>query len=177
MTNSDNLGPVLVVGPEDGESYWQPVPANGYIRSIFNNELLGNANKFALGTQTVAPGCFIREHTHDRHEEMIFVFSGHGLVKLDGVEHVLEPGSAVFIGLNRRHQFINTGKEPFTFVWYLMPGGLQDFFRQIGRPRTLGEPAPAPFPRPDNVAEIEASTVFGWTDRNFDRPGPGRGDK
>jgi len=42
-----------------------------------------------------------------------------------------------------------------------MPGGLQDFFEQIGRKRSPGEPAPEPFPRPDDVAEIEARTVSG----------------
>lgn len=44
-----------------------------------------------------------------------------------------------------------------------MPGGLDDFFRQIGRPRAPGESAPAPFPRPDDIERIEANTVFGWT--------------
>jgi hypothetical protein len=58
-----------------------------------------------------------------------------------------------------------------TFVWYFMPGGLDDFFEQIGRPRQPGEPAPAPFPRPDNIAEIEARTVFGWTDKSYDEQG------
>lgn len=34
--------------------------------------------------------------------------------------------------------------------------------------RVTGEAAPAPFARPDNIAEIEARTVFGWTDKSFD---------
>jgi hypothetical protein len=41
-----------------------------------------------------------------------------------------------------------------------MPGGLCDFFSAIGRPRQQGEPVPEPFPRPDNVAQIEADTVY-----------------
>ena len=54
-----------------------------------------------------------------------------------------------------------------TFLWLMMPGGLDEFFAAIGRPRTLGEPAPEPFPRPENVAEIERRTVFGWADQSF----------
>jgi hypothetical protein len=46
------------------------------------------------------------------------------------------------------------------FAWVLMPGGLEDFFQAIGRPRRPGEPAPQPFARPDNVLEIERKTVF-----------------
>ena len=156
-----------VVGPDEGHFFWQPVPANGFVRNILSRATTGAVADFSIGTQTVAPGCFIREHTHDRNEEIIFVVSGRGFVKLDGQELPLEVGSCVFLGHNRRHQFINAGPEPMTFVWYFMPGGLDDFFAQIGRRRSPGEPAPEPFARPDNVAEIEARTVFGWTDKDF----------
>lgn len=44
-----------------------------------------------------------------------------------------------------------------------MPGGLDDFFRQIGRVRQPGEPAPQSFARPADIDRIEANTVFGWT--------------
>jgi quercetin dioxygenase-like cupin family protein len=161
------LGDAKILGPDDGDSYWQPVPANGFVRNLFSDKTVASENKFAVGTQTVAPGCFIREHTHDRNEEIIFVVSGKGLLKLDGETHPLEPGSAVFLGKNRRHQFINLGPKPLTFMWIFLPGGLDAFFEQIGRLRRPGEPAPAPFPRPRNVAEIEGRTVFGWADQNF----------
>ncbi|MGE0525253.1 MAG: hypothetical protein AB7O60_19765, partial [Variibacter sp.] len=59
--------------------------------------------------------------------------------------------------------------EPMTFVVLLLPGGLDKFFAEIGRKRTPGEPAPEPFPRPENIAEIEARTVFGWVDASFNR--------
>ena len=49
-------------------------------------------------------------------------------------------------------------------MWVLMPGGLEDFFQAIGRPRTAGEPAPEPFARPYNVEEIERRTVFASLD-------------
>ena len=52
--------------------------------------------------------------------------------------------------------------HPLTFLWLLMPGGLEDFFEAIGRERDPEQPAPEPFPRPENVAEIERNTVFGW---------------
>ena len=166
---NDAVGDAKILGPEDGDSHWQPVPANGYVRNLFSNTSVRSVNRFSLGTQTVAPGCFIREHTHDRNEEIIVVIEGKGFVRLDGELHPLERGSAVFLGFNRKHQFINPGPEPLTFVYYFMPGGLDDFFREIGRPRQPGEPTPEPFPRPENVAEIEQRTVFGWTDLEYDK--------
>lgn len=159
---------VTIVGPDEAPSFWQPVPANGFIRNILNRDNTGSQNDFSIGTQTVAPGCMIREHTHDRNEEVIFVIEGEGFARIDGVDHPIKRGSAVFLGTDRKHHFVNPGPEPLTFVWFFMPGGLDRFFAEIGQPRTPGEPAPAPFPRPDNIAEIEARTVFGWTDQKFD---------
>ncbi|MBJ3775851.1 cupin domain-containing protein [Acuticoccus mangrovi] len=163
---TDTLGDAKVLGPDDGESFWQPVPANGFVRNLFNNDNVAATQNFAVGTQTVAPHSFIREHTHDRNEEVIYVVEGKGLARVDGVEHPIEKGSCLYLGHNRKHTFINPNDEPMTFVWFFMPGGLHGFFAEIGRPRTPGEAAPEPFPRPQNVAEIEQRTVFGWTDNS-----------
>jgi hypothetical protein len=73
----------------------------------------------------------------------------------------MEKGSCFFLGRNRPHSFHNTGDGPLTFMWLILPGGLETFFARIGRPRAEGETPPAPFPRPENVLQIEAETVFG----------------
>ena len=161
------LEPAKVVGPEESESYWQPVPANGFIRNIFSRAIVGGKKDFSFGTQTVAPGCFVREHTHANQEEMVYVIEGKGIARIDGVEQPIEVGSAVFTGMNRKHQYLNPHDKPMTYVWVMVPGGLDDYFAQVGRPRQAGEPAPEPFPRPVNIAEIEKSTVFGWADQTY----------
>ena len=61
----------LVIGRDEAKSYWQPVPANGFIRNILSQAITGGEASFSLGTQTVAPQCFIREHTHSDNEEVI----------------------------------------------------------------------------------------------------------
>jgi quercetin dioxygenase-like cupin family protein len=168
-TATDAIAPVHIFGPDDGASFWQPVPANGFVRNLINQKLTGGAANFSLGTQTVAPHCFIREHTHPNNEEVIFLVDGRGIARIDGVEHAIEKGSCVYIGRGRKHHFLNPNPEPMTFLYLMMPGGLDQFFAEIGRERIPGQPAPEPFPRPDNVAEIEARTVFGWTDPSFNR--------
>ena len=47
------LEPVKIVGPEEADSFWQPVPANGFIRNILNQKGVGARSDFSLGTQTV----------------------------------------------------------------------------------------------------------------------------
>ena len=79
---------------------------------------------------------------------------------IDDEEHPMCPGTSLYLAPTHKHKFTNTGAGPLRFFWVLMPGGLSDFFGAIGRPRAAGETAPEPFPRPDNVAQIEANTVF-----------------
>lgn len=160
---ADGLGRTLVRNLEEGSSFWQPVPANGFVRCLLNSDEVKAEHPFSIGTQTIAPGgCYVRTHAHDKHEEVIYFLEGRGKIELDDAKTVLsaEPGTIAFLGRNRRHSFINTEDSPLTFLWLLMPAGIESFFERIGQPRVPGDPAPDPFPRPDNVAQIEAETVF-----------------
>lgn len=150
--------PAVVLGPEDGASYWQPVPANGHVIVKLTPEVWDGP--FSLGVQVVAPGCYIRKHIHDHNREVVFVWQGKGTVTIEGVDHAMEPGTVVCLPMGIEHMFTNTGQDDLKLIWTMAPHGLEQFFAEIGRPRTPGEPTPEPFPRPDNVLEIEARTVF-----------------
>lgn len=157
---AEQRGAVLVVQPGEAESHWQPVPANGFVDVLVAPHLVAMEHPLGLGTQTVAVGSHVREHAHDRNEEVIFVLSGAGRAVVDGANHPMVPGTAFFIGRNRRHMFVNEGPDALTFLWVIVPNGLEQFFGLIGRPRTADDPAPPPFPRPGDVLEIERRTVF-----------------
>jgi quercetin dioxygenase-like cupin family protein len=152
---------LVILAPEEGRSFWQPVPANGFVRCILDQAMTGAETPFAMGTQTVDPGCHVREHVHDANEEVILVLSGQGEAEIEGARHPMAPGGCFFFPRGRPHAFHNTGEAPLTFLWLILPGGLESFFERIGRPRGAGEPPPAPFPRPADVLQIEAETVFG----------------
>jgi quercetin dioxygenase-like cupin family protein len=154
-------GDLLVVQPGEAASYWQPVPANGHIEVLLAPDIVRMAQPFGMGTQTVAPGCHVREHLHDKNEEVIVVLSGSGEAELETGTHPMVPGTTLFLGQNRRHLFRNTGTQNLTFLWMIVPNGLEDFFAAIGRKRVAGEPAPEPFARPTDVQAIEQRTVFG----------------
>jgi quercetin dioxygenase-like cupin family protein len=157
---ADAIGEVRIIGPDEGADFWQPVPANGHISVRVAPGLVPMEHPVGLGTQTVPPGCYVREHSHPRNEEVIHFISGKGQAVVDGVEYEAVPGMTIFIGKGRRHMFINSGTVDMHWLWLMVPNGLESFFEQIGRPRKPGEPAPAPFARPDNVLEIERNTVF-----------------
>jgi mannose-6-phosphate isomerase-like protein (cupin superfamily) len=154
-------GGLAVIQPGDGASFWQPVPANGHIEVRLSPAVVPMENPFGLGTQTVPPGCYVRRHLHDRNEEVLMVLAGIGEAELDTGTHPMRPGTTIFVGRNQPHLFRNTGSEPLTVMWLILPNGLEDFFAAIGRTRAPGEATPEPFARPADVAEIERRTVFG----------------
>ncbi len=153
-------GELLVTQPGRADSYWQPVPANGHVEVHVAPALVAMETPLGFGRQVVAPGCYVREHAHDRNEELIHCIAGRGHAVLDGETHPMQPGTSIFLGRNRLHMFVNDGDDDLVFTWLLLPNGLEDFFAAIGRKRAEGEPAPPPFPRPADVLEIERRTVF-----------------
>ena len=155
-------GHAVVMQPGDGPSYWQPVPANGHADPM----LYPDRTRFpglSMGFQTVAPGSRVREHAHDDQIELQICFRGRGRVVVDGVSHDLVPGTACFLGPDVRHEVWNEGPDELVMLWVVSPPGLERFFQAIGQPRTPGEPAPAPFERPEDVVRIERSAGLSYT--------------
>ncbi|MCH7793733.1 MAG: cupin domain-containing protein [Proteobacteria bacterium] len=157
-------GAAFVRQPDEGESFWQPVPANGYAEVRVSKRDSPKIQGFSSGIQVIAPGCHIREHQHGAEQELLFFFEGTGKILVNGVEHPIRPGTTAYLGPWNKHKIVNDSQADLKMLWVLMPGGLEDFFQAIGRPRTPGEPAPAPFPRPENVEEIERATVYAGLD-------------
>ena len=147
-------GHAVVVQPGEGPSYWQPVPANGHADPRLTPALTG-FDTLSMGYQTIAPGGRVREHSHGDQIELQICFRGRGRVVVDGMSHPLAPGTACFLGYDVKHEIVNEGSDDLVMLWVITPPGLEDFFKAIGRPRTAGEPAPAPFARPSDVVAIE----------------------
>jgi quercetin dioxygenase-like cupin family protein len=152
-------GVALVLGPEEGDSYWQPRPSTGYVTvkiSPYNspNDLI------AAGVQVLEPGSSVRRHAHERANEILFVFEGEGRAEVEGQWHRVRQGSTLMVGRQVQHYIENDGGVPLKLFWAIMPAGLEDWFRALGRPRAPGDAPPAPFDRPDNVEEIQRRMRF-----------------
>lgn len=172
MSQQESIrGRAVVVQPGEGPSYWQPVPANGHADPALFPGSTG-FDGLSMGFQTIEPGGRIREHSHGEQVELQICFRGQGRVMVDGAEHRLLPGTACFLGYDVKHEIINETDEELVMLWMVSPAGLENFFRAIGRPRTPGELAPAPFARPENGVEIESAS--GMTYRH---PGPASPDR
>jgi quercetin dioxygenase-like cupin family protein len=154
-----SAGPGIVLQPDEGESYWQPVWANGY--STIKVGPKDGVENLTMGVQVIAPGGYVREHSHTPNQEILFCFAGKGTIIVDGVAHPFVPGTTVYAGPGVRHKIINDGPDELKMTWTYLPPGLNEFFAEIGRPRRPGEPAPEPFARPAEIHTIEARTGYG----------------
>lgn len=156
----DAHGDSAVIARDQSASFWQPQPANGYAEVILSPRNVRTLHPFSFGTQMLPPGGTVRLHAHDASEEVLYVLEGEGDALVDGKRYRMAAGTTLYLGHNKSHTFTNDGDRDLKWVWFFMPGGLEDFFEGIGRTRTPGEAPPAPFARPDNVKQIEAETVF-----------------
>lgn len=148
-------GRAVVMQPEDGPSYWQPVPANGHADPKLYPARTGFPG-LSMGFQTIAPGSRVREHSHGDQIELQICFRGKGRVVVDGQSHPLVPGTSCFLGYDVKHELINeSAQDDLVMLWVITPHGLEHFFEAIGRPRSPGDPTPAPFERPTDVIAIE----------------------
>ena len=147
-------GRAVVVQPDEGPSYWQPVPANGHADPAL---FPGNTgfDGLSMGFQSVAPGGRIREHSHGGQVELQICFRGRGRVMIEGAAHRLVPGTACFLGYDVKHEIVNEGEDELVMIWIVTPPGLEKFFEAIGRVRNPGAPQPGPFDRPVDVVAIE----------------------
>jgi mannose-6-phosphate isomerase-like protein (cupin superfamily) len=159
MSHALIKGPGEVLGPEEGESYWQGAPHFGHMTIKVSPES-HPSKSFSFGTQVLPPGCHVREHGHARNDEILFVFEGVGEAVIDGEVHPLEPGSTVILGQYVAHILRNTGSTDMKFVWFFTPPGLETVIRATGAPRKPGEPRPAHIPRPDNMPEVLKSAGY-----------------
>jgi mannose-6-phosphate isomerase-like protein (cupin superfamily) len=152
-------GPVVVLGPEDGESFWQPLPSVGYIvnkLTPYNTPY----DSFSMGLQILEPGAHIRRHAHERQHEVLFCYQGTGIAEVGSERHEVAPETMILVGRGVQHKVTNTGAGQMRMLWMIAPAGLEDWFRAIGRPKRAGEPMPAPFERPGDIAEIQARQRF-----------------
>ena len=149
----------LVSGPEDGLSYWQPQPSTGYATVKLHP---GNTpvNFLSAGIQVLEPGTHVRNHAHQRNDELLFVYEGTGRALVDGKTYPLSPGALIAVGRFVEHKVFNDGPGPMKIFWVFAPPGLEDWFAAIGQPRKPGEPAPPPFNRPADVAEVQKRVKF-----------------
>jgi mannose-6-phosphate isomerase-like protein (cupin superfamily) len=75
-----------------------------------------------LAEATVPVGASTREHYHKTTEEIYYILSGTGRMKLEGEVRDVGPMDAIAIPPDQRHTITNTGATPLVFLCTCAPG-------------------------------------------------------
>lgn len=73
-----------------------------------------------MGITTILPHGSSPLHRHNCHQ-VYYVLTGEATLVIEGKEFVAEKGDAVSIPPNSKHKSINSGDEPFSFVYVASP--------------------------------------------------------
>ena len=73
------------------------------------------ATNFHMRHFEIAPGGHTPNHSHD-YEHEILVLSGSGIVKSKHGDQPFTAGDVIFIPANQKHQFVQSGDNPCTFI-------------------------------------------------------------
>ena len=111
-------GAAIVLGPEDGESLWQPLPSRGYVTNKIN-PYNSPYDSFSTGLQVVEPGAHIRRHAHERSHELLFCYRGTGEADIEGRHYNVRPETMILIGRGLQHKVTNTGTEQMRLLWLI----------------------------------------------------------
>ena len=83
-------------------------------------------------------------HRHSREDEYSLVLAGRLGVFEEGDEIVALPGELVFKPRGRWHTFWNAGEEQLRVVELIVPGGIEQLFRQLAEPGGEYDPMTLP---------------------------------
>jgi quercetin dioxygenase-like cupin family protein len=92
-----------------------PLPGGSWSRMVLNEKSLGG-NSSSLGYSVFTPGCVTAMVSHET-EEVAYVLSGSGELRLDASAVQFAAGQGLFIPAGTWHAVANTGAEDVIMVF------------------------------------------------------------
>ena len=89
-----------------------------------------------------APGGGPPPHVHTREDEFFYVLDGTFEIRIGDEVHTVAPGGFAYAPRGTVHNFRNVTATPSRVLVGFTPGGMDEFFRESGRPATDDDPAP-----------------------------------
>jgi mannose-6-phosphate isomerase-like protein (cupin superfamily) len=83
--------------------------------------------------QVLDPGAVVPVHLHEREEQILFFYAGHGKATLDETEMDVNPGTTVYVPRQVWHGIMNTGAGPLCILETTSPPGPENVFRELGQ--------------------------------------------
>jgi quercetin dioxygenase-like cupin family protein len=108
-------------------------------------------------------------HIHTRADEALYVLEGQFEIVIGARRQSCGPGTFAFVPRGTVHRFSCSGDRPGRILAFFTPGGMDNFFRDAGRPAT--DDGPPPPVDADEIARTQAAgerhglQVVTWEER------------
>lgn len=124
-SGSEKYGCIYVLDPADQQAI-SLFDGQGSLVELYSPSVLKNMNipaetDYSLGYVEISPGNRTPPHYLLGSGEIIYVISGEGRIKIDGINHELSEGQAVFIPAGSVQSFSNTGLENLVYLTSVQP--------------------------------------------------------
>ena len=83
----------------------------------------------SLAEETLPPGRSVTPHHHEVMEEVYYILSGHGIMRIGEEEQAVGAGDAIYIPRQMRHTLTNTGAEAMKILLVCGPAFLVEDHR------------------------------------------------
>jgi quercetin dioxygenase-like cupin family protein len=114
-------------------------------------------NAYAVIDMLVPPGGGPGPHSHTDIQETFYVVDGEVEFKTEAGKYIAKKGAFVNIPKGGEvHCFKNNSSAAAHLLCTVIPAGLDEFFREIGKPVASGAFLPPPAPTPEVLAKLSA---------------------
>jgi mannose-6-phosphate isomerase-like protein (cupin superfamily) len=82
----------------------------------------GGVKNISMGMNITEVGSMIPDHVHEGSEEVLFLISGRAKLVIEGEgEWEIDPETAFYSPIGKKHRLENIGDEPLKLVWVYCP--------------------------------------------------------
>lgn len=106
-----------------------PPPHKRVLKHLVAPWTMGSKNLW-VGVTIVDPDSSSNPHSHSNLEEVFYVLSGQGEIKVGNEVMNIEPGTCIYIPINTMHQLINKGSKKLKVLACTSPPFVYKKFRQ-----------------------------------------------
>ena len=122
-----------VMPPGQGEVMKLGPPNAGKIIILIDPKNTGET-RFCMLIQVLNPGGVVPVHLHEREEQILFFYAGHGKAILGDTEMEVSPGTTVYVPRQVWHGVTNTGHgAPVCLGDDFSPPGPENVFRELSQ--------------------------------------------
>jgi quercetin dioxygenase-like cupin family protein len=130
MNTQFNQNNVAIVGRDEDLNWFNTVLGEQMAIRVHSKDVGG---AFTIIEARVPPFVGPPLHYHEDREEIFEVLEGQFRFHCAGEEFEVAPGTSVVIPRNSVHGWVNLGPEVARLLFIFTPGGIDEFFPQIGQ--------------------------------------------